>query len=178
MTTPGLSVALTGIAHRFRDRAGGAVTALDGIDLTVPTGQTVAVVGPSGAGKSTLLNLLDGRLTGWNGGALVLGRPLSARTPLPRAARAETGFVFQDFALVERASAYRNVLNGRLGKTDVLDRRNCLVGKSRITRSENSVARHVLIKLGFHFSGHVDIRQDSETFFLEFRRDLFDRVIK
>ena len=70
---PGFSVALSGVAHQFRDRSGQPATALDGIDLTIEAGQIVAVVGPSGAGKSTLLNLLDGRLTGWNGGALVLG---------------------------------------------------------------------------------------------------------
>lgn len=112
---PGYAVALTGVAHRFA-----GVPALDGIDLTVPAGEIVAVVGPSGAGKSTLLALLDGRLQGWHGGALVLGRALSPRRTLPREARAETGFVFQEYALVERATVRQNVRNGRLGKTNVI----------------------------------------------------------
>ena len=36
----------------------GGVTALAGVDLTVPYGETIAITGPSGCGKSTLLNLL------------------------------------------------------------------------------------------------------------------------
>ena len=114
---PGYAVALSGVAHRF---AGEASPALNGLDLTVPAGEALAVVGPSGAGKSTLLNLLDGRLTGWQGGALVLGRPLSPDTAPARAERAQTGFIFQEYALVERASVRQNVLNGRLGHVGVI----------------------------------------------------------
>jgi NitT/TauT family transport system ATP-binding protein len=43
------------LGHSF-----GSVTALDGFDLEVPGGRTVAVVGPSGCGKSTLLELVCG----------------------------------------------------------------------------------------------------------------------
>jgi len=114
---PGYAVALSGVAHRF---AGEASSALSGLDLTVPAGEAVAVVGPSGAGKSTLLNLLDGRLAGWQGGALVLGRPLSPDFAPARAVRAETGFIFQEYALVERATVRQNVLNGRLGRVGVV----------------------------------------------------------
>ena len=117
--TPGIAVALTGIGHRFRDR-GRVSKALDGLDITIPAGEIVAIVGPSGAGKSTLLNLLDGRLRGWDGGALVLGRPISPKQPLIRKDRIRTGFIFQDFALIERATVRQNVLNGRLGQTDIL----------------------------------------------------------
>lgn len=140
---PGFSVALSGVAHRFKERGGAAAKALDGVDLTVHAGQVVAVVGPSGAGKSTLLNLLDGRLTGWDGGALVLGRPLSPRSAPDRAVRVETGFIFQDFALVERSSVYQNVLNGRLGRTDLL---SSLLG--RFSESDHAAARQALQDTG------------------------------
>ena len=43
------------IGHRF-----GSLTALDGLDLEVGAGQTLAIVGPSGCGKSTLLELISG----------------------------------------------------------------------------------------------------------------------
>ncbi|MCK2218762.1 ABC transporter ATP-binding protein [Actinomadura sp. ATCC 31491] len=53
----------------------GPVTALDGIDLTVTEGETVALLGPNGAGKSTLLSIAVGLLPPTSGRAAVLGRP-------------------------------------------------------------------------------------------------------
>jgi len=111
------AIALDAILHRY---PGEAAPALAGLDLTVAAGEVVALTGPSGAGKSTLLALIDGRLRGWQGRARVLGRPLDPARAPARAVRALTGFVFQDFALVDRLSARRNVLNGRLGRVPVL----------------------------------------------------------
>ena len=47
----------------------GLVRAVDGVDLDIAAGQTVAVMGPSGCGKSTLLHLLGGPgpALGWRG---------------------------------------------------------------------------------------------------------------
>ncbi|HEX6142465.1 MAG TPA: ATP-binding cassette domain-containing protein [Geminicoccaceae bacterium] len=82
--------------------------------LVIGHGERVALLGPSGGGKTTLLRLIAGliepargRLTlgGWAPGA---GR------------RRPTGMIFQDFALVERASVLENVLYGRLGAVPVL----------------------------------------------------------
>ena len=94
----------------------GTMPALSGISLGVGAGETVAFLGPSGAGKTTLLTLLDGRLRGWRGQVAVLGEPFAPDRPTARRHRADTGFVFQEFALVERSSVERNVLNGRLGR--------------------------------------------------------------
>ena len=86
-------------------------------DLSIAAGERVALVGASGAGKSTLLRLLDGRLRGWRGEARVLGRTFRPDRSPPRPWRCDTGFVFQEFALVEQATVRQNVLNGRLGRT-------------------------------------------------------------
>jgi phosphonate transport system ATP-binding protein len=106
------ALSLSEVGHRF-----GSVAALSQINLTVEAGETLALIGPSGAGKSTLLALLDGRLRDWNGAATVLDLKLSAGQAPKRQTRADTGFIFQDFALVDRQSVYQNVMNGRLGRT-------------------------------------------------------------
>ena len=80
-------------------------------------GERVAFIGATGAGKTTLLRLIDGRLLSWTGRAEVLGRTLSPRRAAPRSWSADIGFVFQEFALIERSTVYENVRNGRLGRT-------------------------------------------------------------
>jgi putative ABC transport system ATP-binding protein len=89
----------------------GLVRAVDGVDLDVAPGETVAVMGPSGCGKSTLLHLLGG-LDRPSGGELWLaGRrtdQLSERA-LARMRRSDVGFVFQAFHLMEELTAVENV---------------------------------------------------------------------
>ena len=89
-------------------------------ELHVPMGQRVALIGASGAGKSTFLRLIGGRLRGWSGQCEVLGLPCGPNRKPPRAWRRRVGFVFQEFALVERGTTRDNVLNGRLGHADPL----------------------------------------------------------
>jgi heme exporter protein A len=65
------AVRAEGLVRRFGERA-----ALDGVDLEVPEGATLAVLGPNGAGKSTLLRVLAGLLRPHAGRVEVLGREL------------------------------------------------------------------------------------------------------
>ena len=95
--------------------------------MKVEAGEQVAIIGSSGAGKSTLLNLLDGRLFGWSGRVEVLGRNLSPNNRQPRKWRADVGFVFQGFSLIERATVFENVRLGRLGR--VQNHHLSLIGK-------------------------------------------------
>lgn len=106
--------ALRGVSHSFDGQP-----VLRGLTLEAARGETMALLGPSGAGKSTLLALLDGRLRGWSGAAEVMGLPLPPGGTPARETRAGTGFIFQEFALVDRQSVYQNVMNGRLGRMRV-----------------------------------------------------------
>lgn len=88
--------------------------------LDIRAGERVALIGASGAGKSTLLRLINGRLRGWDGTCEVLGQRLAPHKPPPRSWRRRVGFVFQEFALVQRATLWQNVLHGRLGHADTI----------------------------------------------------------
>ena len=89
----------------------GLVRAVDGVDLEVTPGETVAVMGPSGCGKSTLLHLLGG-LDRPSGGEVSLnGRRIDdiGERALARLRRSDVGFVFQAFHLMDELTAVENV---------------------------------------------------------------------
>jgi len=89
----------------------GLVRAVDGVELDIGAGETVAVMGPSGCGKSTLLHLLGG-LDRPSGGAVSLnGRRIDdlGEKALARMRRTTVGFVFQAFHLMEELTAVENV---------------------------------------------------------------------
>lgn len=80
--------------HDVRYRYPDGTCALDGVDLRVEDGETLALLGPNGAGKSTLLLHLNGVLRPTGGTVAVEGVALSDETV--RAIRARVGMVFQD----------------------------------------------------------------------------------
>ena len=92
-------------------RGEGLVRAVDGVDLDVAPGQTVAVMGPSGCGKSTLLHLLGGLDRPSGGEVWVGGRRIDqlGERGLARMRRSAVGFVFQAFHLVDELTAVENV---------------------------------------------------------------------
>ena len=101
---PAVGVRFEAVTKRY-----GAVTALEGLDLTVDAGRFVVLLGPSGSGKSTLVRCLAG-VERLDGGRLHLGSELvgDARRHLPPERR-NLGMVFQDYALWPHLTVSGNV---------------------------------------------------------------------
>jgi putative ABC transport system ATP-binding protein len=87
------------------------VVALDGIRLRIEAGELVAVVGSSGSGKTTLMNVMGCLDTPSSGAYRLRGRLVQGLDDdeLSVLRNREIGFVFQNFQLLARASALKNV---------------------------------------------------------------------
>jgi putative ABC transport system ATP-binding protein len=116
---------------------------LKGIDLTIERNEYVALMGPSGSGKSTLMNII-GCLDTATGGRYVLnGKDVSNMSDdeLAGVRNTEIGFVFQQFNLLPRLSAWENVAVPLI-----------YAGAGRKEREER--AREMLSKVGLSDRGH------------------------
>src|SRR3954465_10130166 len=96
-------IVLRNVTKRFGQR-----TILDNVSLTIPPGETVAVLGPSGGGKSTLIRCMNG-LNTFDAGDIQVGP--HRLVPGSRNARADVqqvrqsfGMIFQDFQLFPHLS--------------------------------------------------------------------------
>lgn len=106
MTGP-FCVEARGLRKVFRvRRSHRVVTALNGIDLVVPSGALVALVGPDGAGKTTFMRMVCGFLAPDGGSLNVLGADI-AREPEP--AQANIGYMPQRFGLYEDLTVRENL---------------------------------------------------------------------
>jgi putative ABC transport system ATP-binding protein len=87
------------------------VRAVDGVDLDVARGETVAIMGPSGCGKSTLLHLLGGLERPSAGEIDLAGDRVNgiSERALAHLRRTAIGFVFQGFYLMDELTAIENV---------------------------------------------------------------------
>ena len=87
------------------------VVGLDRVDLSIRTGDFLAVMGPSGSGKSTLMNILGCLDVPTSGSYEIRGTPVANLSPdeLADLRNREIGFVFQVFHLLPRYTAQRNV---------------------------------------------------------------------
>ncbi len=92
------------VAHNLEKRFGSTI-GLDGIDLDIPTGSTMAILGPNGAGKSTLLRLIAGLARPSSGSLEVCGTAAHHQ-----AARARVGFIGHTTGLYPELTARENLI--------------------------------------------------------------------
>ena len=105
------------------------VRALDGVNLSVDSGEFVAIVGTSGSGKSTLLHMLGGLDRPTSGSVIVDGKDIFSLKDeaLTIFRRRKIGFVFQSYNLVPVLNARENIvlpiqLDGRQVDEEFLDK--------------------------------------------------------
>ncbi|WP_285486464.1 ATP-binding cassette domain-containing protein [Amycolatopsis taiwanensis] len=102
----------TAVQVRALEKAYGSTRALNGVDLTIPTGQVLGLLGPNGAGKTTTVRILTTLLRADSGEAWVAGH--NVRTE-PDAVRRAIGLSGQYAAVDENLTGFENLyLVGRL----------------------------------------------------------------
>jgi NitT/TauT family transport system ATP-binding protein len=101
--TPAAVVEAAGVGKVF-GTGPTAVTALEGIDLTIRQGEFISLIGPSGCGKSTLLRLIGDLTAPTSGSVAVNGKP-AARARLDR----DYGMVFQAPVLMDWRTIAKNI---------------------------------------------------------------------
>ena len=87
------------------------VSALRGVDLDVPAGQSLAIMGPSGSGKSTLMNIIGCLDQPTSGSISIAGQDVSSLNDaeLSLVRGKQIGFVFQSFNLIPQLTIEQNV---------------------------------------------------------------------
>jgi len=128
---------------------------LTGVDLTVRTGETVAIVGPSGAGKSVLLKTTNALILPDRGEVFIDGQPVTRAKPREQEAiRRKVGYVFQNAALFDSLTVHDNVALG------LREEEARALGPAEVTRRVSAALQevnldpaHLLGKLPAELSG-------------------------
>lgn len=97
----------------------GQTSILNGINLSLQSGETVGVIGPNGSGKTTLFNCLSGFSRPWQGKILFKGKDI---TRMPAFTRATLGIgrVFQNPGIFREMSLLENVLTALESRSSIL----------------------------------------------------------
>ena len=98
-STPGIAVEANALRKTF-----GQIQAVDGIDLSLPSGRIYGLLGPNGSGKTTLIRLLTGLASATSGTVKVLGVAMPSRTNLAR-----IGYMTQADGIYPELSVWENI---------------------------------------------------------------------
>jgi ABC-2 type transport system ATP-binding protein len=114
------AIQATGLTKHFRGEGGETVTAVDGIDLTIGSGEIVAFLGPNGAGKTTTVDMFLG-LTSPTGGTVEVYGASPHRAVMEGRVSAvmQTGGLLPDFTVRETVRAIA-ALHGRPDRVEVV----------------------------------------------------------
>ena len=121
--TSGPAVVLSGLHKSF-----GTQVVLDGVDLSIAAGETLAVLGRSGTGKSVLLRLIIGLQQPDSGSILIHGQEITGLAlDAMNEIRIKMGFLFQHAALYDSLTVEQNVAfplkrHSNMTESQVLDR--------------------------------------------------------
>lgn len=107
-------LSLAGVRRSFDS---GRIVALDGVDLSIGSGESIALVGRSGSGKSCLVAIATGLDRPDAGAVLWQGRKISSRREWAALRRKSIGIVFQEFHLLPTLSAQQNVELALMGSS-------------------------------------------------------------
>jgi fructose transport system ATP-binding protein len=141
MTTPSIVMQARGLTKRY-----GQVTALDGADFELRSGEVLAVIGDNGAGKSSLIKCLSGATIPDEGEILLDGKRVHFKTPID-ARRAGIETVYQDLAVAPAMTIAENLFLGReLRRAGVLGGVFRMLDKKRML--QESMARMQDLKVG------------------------------
>ena len=173
------------------------VPALRGVDLSVPSGEFLAIVGPSGSGKSTLFHIIGGLTPPTSGTVRVAGHELTGLTDAGRTElrKRTVAFVFQKFNLLPNLTARDNIAVARylagmdskptpdfeeilrlLGIANRLDHKPAALsgGEQQRVAIARAVVSHPAILLADEPTGNLDTENSKAV--LEILRDLNERL--
>lgn len=132
MSRENFAIECRGLTKRF-----GTVVANDHIDLTVRSGEILALLGENGSGKTTLMNMLAGIYQPDEGEIFINGKKVSINSPYD-AAELGIGMIHQHFKLVDIMNASENIVLGTKGK---------LIKPSVLREKINSISEKVGLKI-------------------------------
>ncbi|HJP93216.1 MAG TPA: sugar ABC transporter ATP-binding protein [Pyrinomonadaceae bacterium] len=148
MTATAPILEMEGISKRFP-----GVVALDRVNLTVGTGEIVALIGENGAGKSTLMKILGGAIARDAGSIKINGKPVEIRSPREASALG-IEFIHQELSVLDNLDVAANIFlyrePTRAGWLKLIDRKKLY-----------HQADELLRKLGLHLSSRTPLGQLS-----------------